>query len=124
VPSIQLAIRLLIPKGSYLLHLEEMNRVVEGYDPALLSYRWRHVDAHVDTFQQEIEKLVERAEGSGLSRRQTFRTMWDRAHQAIGEEAPELPDDIGTPVPRHSEPWYCCAEPTAKQLVGFDGPGL
>jgi hypothetical protein len=26
---------------------------------------------------------------------------------------------LGSPIPRLSEPWYCCAEPTEQQLQSF-----
>src|SRR5262249_43524698 len=44
VAPIQLAIRLLIPGGSRLLELAEVRKKIGGFDPAALSYRWRHED--------------------------------------------------------------------------------
>ena len=44
---------------------------------------------------------------------------WRLAHAALGKSAPTLPCDLGEAIPRHSEPWYCCAEPTGEQLAGF-----
>jgi hypothetical protein len=34
-------------------------------------------------------------------------------------EPQPLPEDLGAPIPHHSEAWYCCAEPTKQQLVAF-----
>jgi len=63
---------------------------------------------------------VSGAETGGLSRADTFRGIWRLAHEAAGITVPELAlDDAGSPVPRLSENWYCCAEPTCEQLVSF-----
>jgi hypothetical protein len=41
------------------------------------------------------------------------------AHEAAGRRAPNLAGNLGSPIPRLSEPWYCCAEPTDQQLQSF-----
>ena len=41
------------------------------------------------------------------------------AHEAAGRAAPALAAELGAPIPRLSEPWYCCAEPTEQQLQSF-----
>ena len=57
VAPIQLAIRLLIPGGSKLLtELEDLQ--VEPFDPAALSYRWRHPDPEMDRLCADLQKLV------------------------------------------------------------------
>ena len=53
VPPVQLAIRLLVPQGSYLLHLPGFAEILEPFDPKLLGYPWRHADASVDALQHE-----------------------------------------------------------------------
>ncbi len=117
VPPIQLSIRLLVPDGSRLLELPEIRGLVAPFDRALLGYPWRHPDPRVDELQERIAELVER--GSEVSREETFATAWRLAHAALGVSAPPLPRDLGDPIPCHSEPWYCCAEPTGEQLAGF-----
>jgi radical SAM superfamily enzyme YgiQ (UPF0313 family) len=116
VAPIQLAIRLLIPRGSKMLGLEEIRAVVEGFDPVTLTYRWRHADPRVDDLQHEIAALVGvRASGD---RRGVFDEMSALAHERAG-----LPRPAGwcstarTPVPYISEPWYCCAEPESEDLM-------
>jgi hypothetical protein len=69
--------------------------------------------------QARIQLLVETAEAQGISRRSVFESTWRIAHEFAGIIAPELPDDLGSAIPHHSEAWYCCAEPTDQQLVGF-----
>ena len=118
VPPVQLAIRLLVPQGSYLLHLPGFAEMLEPFDPELLGYPWHHADARVDALQREVQAAAMRAEGG--SRAEAFREIWRLAHAATGREPPSLDGaDPGQPVPRLSEPWYCCAEPTDQQLQSF-----
>ena len=119
VAPIQLAIRLLIPLGSYLLHIPGFVDLIDEYDQRLLGYPWRHVDPAVDDLQRSIQSLVELAEQQGLDRRDVFARIWSLAHEALGEQTPSLPSNLGNPIPHMSEPWYCCAEPTSQQLQSF-----
>ncbi len=119
VPSIQLAIRLLIPKGSYLLHIPGFEDELEAFDPDTLGYPWIHTDKRVDELQVSVQEIVEKAEVAGTTRRVVFESIWQLAHEVANKVAPTLPDDLGRPVPHHSEAWYCCAEPTNQQLSGF-----
>jgi hypothetical protein len=55
-----------------------------------------------------------------LSRRDIFARIWGLTHATLGVDAPVLADTgMGAPIPRLSEPWYCCAEPTDHQLQSF-----
>jgi len=120
VAPVQLSIRLLIPAGSHLLHLESLKDVVGTFDPRLLGHPWRHSDPRVDRLQQDIQAWVAQAEGEGLPRREIFAGVWERAHRRAGVPVPPLDADCtGKPIPRLSENWYCCAEPTCEQLVSF-----
>ena len=120
VPPIQFAIRLLVPQGSRLLELPGFHEHIGAFDAALLGYRWQHADARVDLLQEAIMACVAASEASGRSRRDTFAALWRLAHDAVGRPAPSLEGvDPGLPIPRLSEPWYCCAEPTSQQLESF-----
>lgn len=119
VPPIQLAIRLLIPRGSYLLELEGFDAFLEEFDPGLLGYPWSHPDPEVDALHARIRTLVEEEGDSERPRAEIFASIWRLAHEALGRCAPALPDDLGDTIPHHSEPWYCCAEPTSQQLISF-----
>ena len=118
VPPVQLSIRLLVPHGSRLLELPEVRDLVGPFDRTLLGYPWRHPDPRVDALQARVADLVERG-GEETSREETFANAWSLAHAALGAPAPALPSNLGEPIPCHSEPWYCCAEPTGEQLAGF-----
>ena len=119
VPPVQLTIRLLVPQGSYLLQLPGFEEKLMAFDPKLLGYPWRHPDPRADRLQQDLQAQVARNEREGLPRREVFATIWCIAHAAAGRAAPNLAENLGSPIPRLSEPWYCCAEPTEAQLQSF-----
>lgn len=119
VPPIQLCIRLLVPQGSYLLKLPGFRDLIQDFDAKILGYPWRHRDPRVDELQQQVQAFVASAEQAGPLRREVFARIWAMAHEAAGRPAPELTENLGSPIPRLSEPWYCCAEPTEQQLQSF-----
>ena len=116
VPPIQLAIRLLVPEGSYLLRLEGFPERLEPFDPVLLGYPWRHPDPRVDVLQEAVQGAAEKSEREEWPRRRAFEEIWRLAHVAAGRSDAAMPERMGEPIPCHSEPWYCCAEPTARQI--------
>jgi len=111
-----LAIRLLVVEGSRLLELDDIRRTVDAYSPASLTYPWRHTDPAVDALQHRIERLV--GKQIGADRVELFGQIWEDAHATAGIPAPPRRDTGTWPrasIPHLSEPWYCCAEPTAEQ---------
>ena len=119
VPPVQLTIRLLVPAGSWLLQLPGFKEKLLAFDPALLGYPWIHPDPRVDRLQQDLQAEVARCEQQGVARREVFAAIWSMAHEAAARPAPKLARNLGAPIPRLSEPWYCCAEPTDQQLQSF-----
>jgi len=119
VPPVQLTIRLLVPEGSWLLKLPDFQEKLLAFDPALLGYPWIHPDPRVDRLQQDLQAEVARCEQEGAPRREVFAAIWRMAHEAAARPAPALAGNLGAPIPRLSEPWYCCAEPTDQQLQSF-----
>ncbi|MDJ0957713.1 MAG: CUAEP/CCAEP-tail radical SAM protein [Arenicellales bacterium] len=120
IPPVQLSIRLLVPKGSYLFKLPGFAERVQDFDPATLGYPWHHQDPRVDKLQQTIQACAASAELEGHSRSETFSEIWRLAHRAAGEPCLVLTrGHFGEKIPRMSEPWYCCAEPTRQQLGAF-----
>jgi radical SAM superfamily enzyme YgiQ (UPF0313 family) len=123
VAPVQYAIRLLIPAGSLLLELDEVRDLVDDYDPAALVFPWRHPDPAVDELQREIVAVA--AAGAGDDRAVTFARVRELAYARAGRvPVPVEPGSIGTGenIPRLSEPWYCCAEPTEDQLTSCSRP--
>jgi hypothetical protein len=120
VAPVQLSIRLLIPAGSYILKLDNIDAIVGDFDAGILGHPWNNPDPRVDELQQQVQSWVTKAESEGLSRPDIFLEIWRLAHRQAGRPVPELNlEHTGKPVPRLSENWYCCAEPTCEQLVSF-----
>lgn len=111
VAPIQLAIRLLIPAGSKLLELTEVQGIIGEFDEAALSYRWRHADLRVDQLRLDVQELVKKGESRHQTRREIFAQIWALAHQAAGKPLRPIPEsEIGPPraaIPYLNEPWYC-----------------
>ncbi len=111
VSPIQLAMRLLIPAGSKILDVPDIDRVLGEFDEAALTYRWSHPDPRVDRLCDEALSLVQSGEAEGDSRREIFIRLWTAAHKAAARSVAALPPPVETPVrgpvPYLSEPWYC-----------------
>jgi len=123
VAPIQLGIRLLIPEGSRMLELEEVGRAIGPFDAQSLVYPWRHPDSRVDALSETIQEIAAAADREKVPRATAFERIWTAAHRVAGIEPPPL-SRAETPraVPFLSEPWYCCAEPTADQIISIGRP--
>ncbi len=121
---IQLAIRLLVPRGSRLRGLEAWREHEGPFDEAALSYGWVHPDPTVEGLYAAVRDIVAKEEEAGAGPRAVFSAVWRAAHDALGRRAPPLAAPDGRPPPvRMSEAWYCCAEPTDLQRARLhDGP--
>ena len=120
VAPVQLSIRLLVPAGSHVLDITGSDRLFGAFDPAILGHPWQHPDPRMDKLQQEIQAWVQQAEAEGRPRTDIFAGIWRMTHAAAARPAPaiDLPSG-GQGIPRLSENWYCCAEPTCEQLASF-----
>jgi hypothetical protein len=107
VAPIQLAIRLLVPKGSRLLELQAMREHVGAFDPATLTYRWAHPDPRVDDLQRDVMNLV--GTRPKADRRELFAEIRDLARERTGlpRAADTRPARARATVPYLDEPWYC-----------------
>jgi len=108
VSPVQFVIRLLIPRGSRLLELDDVRAIVEPYSAATLTYPWRHPNPEVDALQRRLESMV----GTRLmsERQALFARVRDEAHATAGEPlVPRLdrPLRARAAIPYLNEPWYC-----------------
>lgn len=81
VAPIQYAIRLLIPPGSRLLELPEVDALIGELDYEHLCYTWHNDDPRVDVLQRDLERLVQDGARDGLTRREIFLRIWSRSHR-------------------------------------------
>ena len=110
VPSIQLAIRLLIPSRSRLLELAEIATLVSNFDSEKLVYPWRHSDPAMDALAENISRITAEAEKKRESRSETFARIWEAAARLRASAISEKFRHIASPprpAPYLSEPWYC-----------------
>ena len=107
---IQLAIRLLIPPGSRLLELTNVQEIVGPFESRSLSYPWVHSDPRVDALQRELESVVAETAEAERDRRDIFMEAWSRVQTAM-DRSSRLP--VASPlasrvtIPYLTEPWYC-----------------
>lgn len=106
VAPIQLALRLLVTAGSPLLELEDIRGCVGAFEPASLTWPWRHADPRVDRLQEKVMQLVGvRTSGS---RTAAFDGAFDLARTAAGfGRWSSRPARHRATVAYLNEPWYC-----------------
>ncbi len=100
VAPVQLALRLLIPSGSRLLELADVQAMVGEFDEPALLYRWRHPDPEVDALAGEALRIA----ASRGSRREIFGYLWNLVSERPFENLDLLPR---TAIPYLDEPWFC-----------------
>lgn len=122
VSPVQYAIRLLIPAGSRLLELPEVEHLVSSFDDENLCYPWNHPDPAVDALYRGVRDAVTTGQSAGASRHEVFEAVWrlaasDQRSQAITSVLDRAHAGARRSVPHLTEPWYCCAEPTDEQFA-------
>jgi radical SAM superfamily enzyme YgiQ (UPF0313 family) len=111
VAPVQLALRLLIPRGSRLLELDDVQAVLQEFDEPALLYRWRHRDPDIDSLATQALRIA----ASQGSRREVFAYLWNLVND---EPLPEsFYQQPAAEIPYMDEPWFCCAEPTEEQVA-------
>src|SRR5262249_50014853 len=115
VAPIQLAIRLLITNNSPLLDLPDIQAVIADFDPASLTWPWRHPDSRVDALQQQVMRRV--GNNPRVSRAEIFEAIRDLSDgTASGDASTHVARSPQRAIPMLSENWYCCAEPSAEDM--------
>lgn len=119
VDPVQLSIRLLIPRGSLMLEVSEIEPHLGPYDPDALSYTWTAADERTVGLQARIAQIVEGKQADGVPSAEIFCDVRDAVLAALGRPPADRTDvleRVRPDVPRLTEPWFCCAEPTDLQL--------
>ncbi len=110
VAPIQLAIRLLIPPGSRILELADVQPLLAPFDPVALVYPWKNPSTALDDLATRLQDIVASSEKAKRQRHETFELLWRAANEAAGRTIPEnaMPVLAGrATVPYLNEPWYC-----------------
>jgi radical SAM superfamily enzyme YgiQ (UPF0313 family) len=115
---VQLSIRLLIPRHSLMLGLDEVRAVVGDYDEETLSYQWVSADPRSDELQGRLAARAEADAEQGVDPVNTVLEMWADAVEAAGGDrgSIEPPARVTVGRPTLTESWFCCAEPTTAQV--------
>ena len=120
IDSVHFAIRLLIPPGSALLEEVSSQSYLEPLDQENFIYPWKHPDARIDKLHEEISEIVSLGSDSGQSEIEIFNQIARilAASSDLDEESMIVTIDGDAPSrpPRLTETWFCCAEPTKKQM--------
>ena len=118
VDPVQLSIRLLVPPGSLLLAAPDIAPYLGPLDPEALTYRWTHPDPRMDQLEADVSALVEAPPKRAPRRRTRSRasTAWPPTVAGIDIPADRPRLRLSAPPPHLTEPWFCCAQPTRRQL--------
>jgi len=113
VDPVQYTIRLLLPPGSLLLSHPDVIPHLGPYDAERASYAWHSADPAMDDLQRRLAALVEERLEAGDS----IPAVYGQIRDALGLAPVPVDAHRAEAVPRLTEPWFCCAEPTAAQLA-------
>jgi len=116
VAPIQLAIRLLITNNSPLLELPDIRAVITEFDPASLTWPWRHPDSRVDALQHEVMRRVgNNARSARVELFKAIRSLSEGTESGAAATHASAPSSRRA-IPVLSENWYCCAEPSPEDM--------
>jgi radical SAM superfamily enzyme YgiQ (UPF0313 family) len=120
VDPVQLSIRLLIPEGSLMLDIPEMQAHLGPYDPETLSYSWTAADPGTVGLQRQIAAHVESAHSTNP---EIFCDVAELVLAAAGRGGIDREAILARAkvAPRLTEAWFCCAEPTKDQFASIAG---
>ncbi len=124
VDPVQLTIRLLVPQGSLMLDIPDIAPYIGSYDVETLSYGWTAADPRTVALQARIAQLVEERQAADVPAAEIFCDVRDAVHDAAGlpfADRAAVLARVRTDVPRLTEPWFCCAEPTTAQFGSLIG---
>jgi len=110
VAPIQLAIRLLIPPGSRILELADVQPLLAPFDPVALVFPWKNAIPALDGLTARLQDIVASGEKAKRQRSETFDLIWRAANEAAGRTILENAIPVlasRATVPYLNEPWYC-----------------
>ncbi|MGF1618343.1 MAG: CUAEP/CCAEP-tail radical SAM (seleno)protein [Acidimicrobiia bacterium] len=120
VDPVQMAIKLLIPEGSLLVDRPEVKSHLTHFDPEALTWRWNFESSEAELLQKELDRIAAAASDCQQDTHTTLLAMWEMVSSVTGQDLGRLVRSE-VQVPRLSESWFCCAEPTVGQASAI-GP--
>ena len=112
---VQMSIRLLLPRGSLLEDHPAVIPHLDSYDVEALTWRWNFADLDTEVLHKELESIAADASDCGQEARATLNEMRVAVGRMTGR--PMEPLEEVAVVPRLTESWFCCAEPTGAQAI-------
>jgi len=119
---VQLAIKVLVPEGSLLVDHPVMKSHLTHFDPEALTWLWSFVHPDSELLHKELDMIAGTASDCAQEADVTLQAMRTTISEISGVELGEQPRTEST-VPRLSESWFCCAEPTAGQAISIESIG-
>jgi len=121
IDPVQYTIRLLVPPGSSLLDHSDIREFLGPLDEEQFQYTWTHRDYRVDTLYQRIRSFVEEETNKGSHSHAIFYGISKIAYEEAKRTMPTVMQGLkqappSQPLPKLSESWFCCAEPTRQQF--------
>jgi len=107
---VQYSIRLLLPPGSWLLDIPEIQPHVGSLVQEDFVYTWRHPDSRVDILQRQVARVAEEAASSGADPATTFNRIKELTLSTIsGQPTAARPRYRRRRVrpPHLTEAWFC-----------------
>jgi hypothetical protein len=120
---VQLAIKLLVPEGSLLVDHPVMKAHLTDFDGDALTWSWSFVHPDSERLHKELDRIAADASDCAEDSEITLASMRKVISGISGVDLGPQPV-FGAKVPRLSESWFCCAEPTAAQAISVESMAL
>lgn len=111
IDPVQYSIRLLLPAGSLLLRIPEIQPFVGEFVPEDFLHPWKHPDPRVDALQRQVARIAEEGARRQDDPALTFYRIRDETSRtALGRPSVSRTLTIARPVqkpPKLTEDWFC-----------------
>ena len=114
VDPIQLTIKLLIPKHSLIIKKPEINKYLGNYEKNSLSFKWEYENNDVEKLQSSLFDFI--LNNSELNEHKQYLGMVNIIEKYTDTKLLTNSSYDFKNVPKLSETWFCCAEPSKIQL--------
>ena len=114
VDPIQLTIKLLIPKHSLIIKKPEINKYLGNYEKNSLSFKWKYENNDVEKLQSSLFDFI--LNNSELDDHKQYLGMVNIIEKCTDTKLLTNSSYDFKNVPKLSETWFCCAEPSKIQL--------